>query len=32
MIVKRGDIWLAEMNPVRGSEQAGETACHDPSE
>lgn len=23
MIVKRGDIWLADMNPVRGSEQAG---------
>lgn len=23
MIVKRGDIWLANLNPVRGSEQAG---------
>ena len=23
MIVKRGDVWLADMNPVRGSEQAG---------
>ena len=23
MIVKRGDIWLADMNPARGSEQAG---------
>ena len=23
MIVYRGEIWLAELNPVRGSEQAG---------
>ena len=23
MIVKRGDIWLADLNPSRGSEQAG---------
>lgn len=23
MIVNRGEIWLAELNPVRGSEQAG---------
>jgi mRNA interferase MazF len=23
MIVRRGEIWLAELNPVRGSEQAG---------
>lgn len=23
MIVKRGEIWLAELNPIRGSEQAG---------
>jgi mRNA interferase MazF len=23
MTVKRGDIWLAELNPTRGSEQAG---------
>ena len=23
MIVKRGDIWLADLNPIRGSEQAG---------
>ncbi len=23
MSVKRGDIWLAELNPSRGSEQAG---------
>jgi mRNA interferase MazF len=23
MTVKRGDIWLAELNPIRGSEQAG---------
>lgn len=23
MIIKRGDIWLADMNPARGSEQAG---------
>ena len=23
MIVSRGEIWLAELNPVRGSEQAG---------
>ena len=23
MIVKRGEIWLADMNPTRGSEQAG---------
>ncbi len=23
MIVGRGEIWLAELNPVRGSEQAG---------
>ena len=23
MIVRRGDIWLADLNPIRGSEQAG---------
>ena len=23
MIVKRGEIWLADLNPSRGSEQAG---------
>ena len=23
MIASRGDIWLADLNPVRGSEQAG---------
>ena|SRR5947199_143703 len=23
MIVRRGDIWLADLNPTRGSEQAG---------
>ena len=23
MTVLRGDVWLAELNPVRGSEQAG---------
>ena len=23
MTVKRGEIWLAELNPTRGSEQAG---------
>jgi len=23
MTIKRGDIWLAELNPTRGSEQAG---------
>lgn len=23
MTVKRGDIWLADLNPIRGSEQAG---------
>ena len=23
MIVQRGEIWLAELNPTRGSEQAG---------
>jgi mRNA interferase MazF len=23
MIVKRGEIWLANLNPIRGSEQAG---------
>ena len=23
MIVKRGEIWLADLNPLRGSEQAG---------
>ena len=23
MIVKRGEIWLADLNPARGSEQAG---------
>ena len=23
MITKRGEIWLAELNPIRGSEQAG---------
>lgn len=23
MIVRRGEIWLADLNPVRGSEQAG---------
>ena len=23
MIVKRGEIWLADLNPIRGSAQAG---------
>lgn len=23
MIVKRGQVWLADLNPIRGSEQAG---------
>jgi mRNA interferase MazF len=23
MTVKRGEIWLADLNPIRGSEQAG---------
>jgi mRNA interferase MazF len=23
MMIKRGEIWLAELNPIRGSEQAG---------
>ena len=23
LIVKRGEIWLADLNPIRGSEQAG---------
>jgi mRNA interferase MazF len=23
MIVRRGEIWLADLNPIRGSEQAG---------
>jgi mRNA interferase MazF len=23
MIVSRGEVWLADLNPVRGSEQAG---------
>ena len=23
MAVKRGEIWLADLNPIRGSEQAG---------
>jgi mRNA interferase MazF len=23
MTIKRGEIWLAELNPIRGSEQAG---------
>ncbi len=23
MIANRGDIWLADLNPIRGSEQAG---------
>ena len=23
MIIRRGEIWLAELNPIRGSEQAG---------
>ena len=23
MIVKRGEIWLADLNPIQGSEQAG---------
>ena len=23
MTVLRGEVWLAELNPVRGSEQAG---------
>jgi mRNA interferase MazF len=23
MIVKRGEIWVADLNPIRGSEQAG---------
>ncbi len=23
MIVRRGEIWLADLNPIRGSEQTG---------
>lgn len=23
MTVKRGDVWLADLNPTRGSEQGG---------
>ena len=23
MIANRGDVWLADLNPIRGSEQAG---------
>lgn len=23
MIIKRGEVWLADLNPIRGSEQAG---------
>ncbi len=23
MMVTRGEIWLADLNPIRGSEQAG---------
>lgn len=23
MIIERGEIWLADLNPIRGSEQAG---------
>jgi mRNA interferase MazF len=23
MTIRRGDIWLADLNPIRGSEQAG---------
>ena len=23
MTIKRGDVWLADLNPIRGSEQAG---------
>lgn len=23
MTIKRGDIWVADLNPIRGSEQAG---------
>jgi mRNA interferase MazF len=23
MIIKRGEIWLADLNPIQGSEQAG---------
>jgi mRNA interferase MazF len=23
MIIKHGEIWLADLNPIRGSEQAG---------
>jgi len=23
VIIKRGEIWLADLNPIRGSEQAG---------
>ena len=23
MTIKRGEVWLAELNPIRGSEQAG---------
>lgn len=23
MTVKRGEVWLADLNPIRGSEQAG---------
>jgi len=23
MMIKRGEVWLADLNPIRGSEQAG---------
>ncbi len=23
MTIKRGEVWLADLNPIRGSEQAG---------
>ncbi len=23
MTLKRGEVWLADLNPIRGSEQAG---------
>jgi len=27
MTVKRGEIWLADLNPTRGHEQAGQRPC-----
>jgi len=32
MSMKRGEVWLADLNPIRGSEQGRHTASADLSE